>query len=93
MRHLLISALIFIFNTAIAENVVWPTDAGVVDVTKPPYNLKGDGKMDCTAGLQQAFDDHLAGNYIIHFSRKAWRIGNRRESPRFLAERTPTTFA
>ena len=30
--------------------IVFPVDAGVVDVTQPPYNAKGDGKTDATRG-------------------------------------------
>jgi hypothetical protein len=40
------------------ENVAWPADAGVVDVTKPPYNARGDGQSDDTDAINKA----LAGN-------------------------------
>jgi hypothetical protein len=49
-----------------AENIVFPDDAGVVDVTKAPYNAKGDGKADATAALQKALDDHPNSNRIIY---------------------------
>lgn len=40
--------------TAAAEDVVFPPDAGVVDLTRPPYNVKPDGKTDCTEALNKA---------------------------------------
>jgi len=49
-----------------ASSVVFPDDAGVVDVTKAPYNAKADGKTDDTAAIQKALDDHPSGNRIIY---------------------------
>jgi hypothetical protein len=49
-----------------AENVVFPPDAGIVDVAKPPYLAKGDGMTDDTAAIQRALDDHPAQGAIIY---------------------------
>ncbi|MBA3936442.1 MAG: discoidin domain-containing protein, partial [Planctomycetes bacterium] len=57
-----------------AENLVWPGDAGVVDVTKPPYAAAGDGSHDDTAAIQQAFDDHVAEGAIIFLPNGIYRI-------------------
>jgi len=51
---------------AIAAGIVFPPDAGVVDVTKAPYNAKGDGKTDNTAAIQQALNDHPSRQAIIY---------------------------
>ena len=48
-----------------AENIVYPADAGVVDVTKAPYLAKGDGRADDTAAIQKALDDHPSQGAII----------------------------
>ncbi len=48
------------------EPIVFPADAGVIDVTKPPYGAKGDGVSDDSDAIQKAFDDHLAQNRIIY---------------------------
>lgn len=48
-----------------AENCIFPADAGVIDVTKPPYEAKGDGTTDDTAAIQKALDDYPARGAII----------------------------
>lgn len=49
-----------------AENIVFPDDAGVIDVTKPPYLAANDGSEDVAAVINQAFDDYPAKNKIIY---------------------------
>ena len=49
-----------------AESIVYPADAGVVDVTKAPYLAKGDGRADDTAAIQKALDDHPSQGAIIY---------------------------
>jgi len=42
---------------ALAENIVFPAVAGVVDITKPPYNADKSGKTDCAAIFDLALDN------------------------------------
>ena len=57
-----------------AEDIVFPPDAGVVDVTKSPYFAKGDGKTDDTEAIQQAFLEHPNGNKIIYLPNGTYLI-------------------
>ena len=49
-----------------AESIVFPKDAGIVDVTKSPYFAKGDGRTDDTEAIQQALMDNPSTNRIIY---------------------------
>ena len=48
------------------ENIVYPANSGIVDVTKAPYNAKGDGVTDDTAAIQKALDDNPNRQAIIY---------------------------
>jgi len=58
-----------------------PEDSGVVDVTQPPYNAKGDGRTDDTAAIQQALDDHPNFNGIIYLPDGVYVISDTLEWP------------
>ncbi len=53
-------------TAATSDNIVFPADAGVVDVTQPPYNAKPDGTTDATAAIQQALTDFRAKHAIVY---------------------------
>ncbi len=64
---LVVAALVLLgARAARSENVVFPTDAGVVNVTRPPYNARGDGRTDDTAALQKALDEHTGRGTILY---------------------------
>ncbi|MBD3267775.1 hypothetical protein GF373_13985, partial [bacterium] len=60
-----------------AENMVFPGDAGLVDVTQPPYNLVGDGKTDNTEALRQAFYDNRGTNRTLYFPNGTYLLSDR----------------
>ncbi len=59
-----------------AENITFPADAGIVDVTKAPYNAKGDGVSDDTAAIQKAFDDNPDRGAYIYLPNGVYRISD-----------------
>ncbi len=61
------------------EPIVFPADAGVIDVTKPPYNAKGDGKTDDSDAIQKAFDDHPSNNRIIYLPNGTYLVSHQIE--------------
>lgn len=67
------TAFLFAWVTQ-AENVVFPADAKVIDVTQGPYFAKGDGRTDDTSALQQALHDNGGRNCIIYLPNGTYRI-------------------
>ena len=57
-----------------AENIVFPVNAGIIDVTAAPYNAQGDGKTDDTRAIQQALRDYADQGAIIYLPNGTYRI-------------------
>ncbi|MBD3343555.1 MAG: DUF5107 domain-containing protein, partial [Chitinivibrionales bacterium] len=58
------------------ENIEFPSDAGVIDVTLPPYNAVPDGETDVTAAINQALADYPNGNRIIYLPNGIYHISD-----------------
>jgi hypothetical protein len=48
------------------ESIRFPADAGIVDVTKSPYNATPNDDKDDTDAIQRALNDHPNANAIIY---------------------------
>ncbi|MEX2380887.1 MAG: glycosyl hydrolase family 28-related protein [Opitutales bacterium] len=58
------------------ENIVFPDDAGVVDVTRAPYDADPSGVSDSTAAIQRALDDAPSSNKIIYLPNGTYLISD-----------------
>ena len=76
-RCLVLIMLLAMTGMASAENMVFPADAGLIDVTQPPYGLKGDGKTDNTAALQKAFLELRTLNRTLYFPNGTYLFSGR----------------
>ena len=63
MALLLVVPFAFAATTATAP---FPANPAVVDVTRPPFNAKGDGKTDDTEALQSAMNESVGRNRLLY---------------------------
>ena len=58
------------------ENIVFPSDAGVINVKDAPYNAKGDGVTDDTAAIEQALGAYPNKNKIIYLPNGTYLVSD-----------------
>ena len=61
---------------AARENIVFPADAGIVDVTRPPYDAVPNDNKDDTAALQKALADHPNRGAIIYLPNGVYLVSD-----------------
>lgn len=64
--------LLFIFPNAFSQK--YPADAGVIDITKPPYNADSSGVVDATAAINKALNDYASQDRIFYFPKGTYII-------------------
>ncbi len=65
-----------ILAPGVRADVLYPPDAGVVNVRQSPYHAKGDGITDDTEALQQALWENGRTNRIIYLPEGVYRISD-----------------
>jgi len=86
MRHVALTlaatALAVCVDARAAEDIRFPEDAGVIDVTKEPYNARGDGRTDDTAALNKAIQAFPNGKVIVFLPKGTYLISDTLEWPK-----------
>ena len=59
-----------------SENIVYPDDAGVIDVTRAPYNAVPDDGLDDAPAIQRALNEHHSGTHVFNFPNGIYDIGS-----------------
>ncbi len=59
-----------------AENIIYPPNAGVLNVRDAKYGAKGDGKTDDTAAIQKALTEGLYSHHIIYVPNGVYLVSN-----------------
>ena len=73
-KRFLLSIFMMVVSISMAQqnNIVFPPDAGVLDITKPPFNADPTGMVDATAIIQAALDS----SNIVYLPNGTYLISN-----------------
>lgn len=77
-RYLIYFTWFFSFTSLLKaqENIIYPEDAGIIDVTQPPYNADPTGNKDATKAIQQALNDYISSNRTIYLPDGIYLVSN-----------------
>ncbi|MEX2607517.1 MAG: glycosyl hydrolase family 28-related protein [Kiritimatiellia bacterium] len=75
MKKPILLSLVFLSSLLHAENIIFPDDAGVVNV-KTAYGAKGDGVTDDTAALRKLFDEQRGSMNTLYFPNGTYLISD-----------------
>ena len=64
------------FKSTSSENILFPKNAGVINVKDAPYFAKGDGVTDDTQAIQRALNDYPNRNKIIYLPNGTYLISD-----------------
>ena len=59
-----------------AENIVYPANAGVLNVRDAKYGAKGDGKTDDTAAIQKALTEGLGTHHVVYIPNGVYLVSD-----------------
>lgn len=74
-------ALVLVVLPSKGQEIVYPSDAGVIDVTQAPYNADPTGTVDATVAIQTALNDYPNDNRVIYLPTGTYLISDRLDWP------------
>lgn len=67
-------AMMVLARLAWAENIVFPPDTGVIDVTQPPYNADKTGQLDASEVIRLAISNNIGSRCFIYFPNGTYKV-------------------
>ena len=86
-RRLATALLLIAATTSRAEDIVFPKDAGILNVKD--FGAKGDGLKDDTAAIQKALDKDTGGGRIVYLPAGTYRVSDGLKWPQGKGDHPP----
>lgn len=77
IRIIVVTGYLLVCTVVLSENIIYPEDSGVIDVTKAPYNAAGDGVHDDTEAIQKALNAFPNGSRIIYLPNGTYLVSKK----------------